>query len=271
VYDGNSPQGLNRYSYALNNPIIYRDPTGHQSFEDHPAVQAFTRWYESHPEERVGFIDPSPFTPLSVLAEHPETLPRTLLDPSKLQMQLFFMSDVQGISLDTYTIEELDRIYVKEITDYAKMSALLLPAIQIGSTLGSSRQPETVLEPSAEAPKGGKASPKKTTGVLIPKKPEGEPIFLESGNKLGARYPYSLADGHVETKGALIMQEEGITDAVLYHDNINGTCPNCDRYLPTYLEEGSTLTVVPPEDATPKTPRWQAAPKTYTGNDKSPY
>jgi len=32
VYDGNSPQGLNRYSYALNNPIIYRDPTGHQSF-----------------------------------------------------------------------------------------------------------------------------------------------------------------------------------------------------------------------------------------------
>jgi RHS repeat-associated protein len=29
VYDA-GPQGLNRYSYALNNPIIYRDPMGHQ-------------------------------------------------------------------------------------------------------------------------------------------------------------------------------------------------------------------------------------------------
>ena len=28
MYD-QGPQGLNRYSYALNNPILYRDPTGH--------------------------------------------------------------------------------------------------------------------------------------------------------------------------------------------------------------------------------------------------
>jgi RHS repeat-associated protein len=31
-YDGPSPQGLDRYSYALNNPIIYRDPTGHEAY-----------------------------------------------------------------------------------------------------------------------------------------------------------------------------------------------------------------------------------------------
>ncbi|MCP4404629.1 MAG: RHS repeat-associated core domain-containing protein [bacterium] len=36
MYDGASPQGLNRYSYVLNNPIIYRDPTGHE------------HWYEPY-------------------------------------------------------------------------------------------------------------------------------------------------------------------------------------------------------------------------------
>ncbi|MCP4401648.1 MAG: RHS repeat-associated core domain-containing protein, partial [bacterium] len=33
IYD-RGPQGLNRYSYALNNPILYRDPSGHGVVDD---------------------------------------------------------------------------------------------------------------------------------------------------------------------------------------------------------------------------------------------
>ncbi|HEX9063141.1 MAG TPA: DddA-like double-stranded DNA deaminase toxin, partial [Clostridia bacterium] len=120
-------------------------------------------------------------------------------------------------------------------------------------------------------PKLPEFSGKKTSGVLVPKNPPGEPIPIDSGNVSGARFPYSQADGHVETKGALIMNENGILEADIYHNNPNGTCPNCDRYLPTYLNEGSKLTVYPPENAVPKTPNWKAEPKTYTGNNKSPY
>lgn len=67
------------------------------------------------------------------------------------------------------------------------------------------------------------------------------------------------------------MQENGVTRATLYHNNPNGTCGNCDYYLPTYLQEGSVLNVVPPENAAAPTPRWIDVPKTYTGNSNSPY
>jgi hypothetical protein len=111
----------------------------------------------------------------------------------------------------------------------------------------------------------------KTSGVLAPEEPHGPPVPLESGPRTGAKFPYSQADGHVETQGANWMKENGVTKATIYHNNPSGTCGNCDYYLPTYLQEGSQLTVVPPENAVPPTPRWIDVPKTYVGNSKSPY
>jgi RHS repeat-associated protein len=111
----------------------------------------------------------------------------------------------------------------------------------------------------------------RTSGVIVPTKPPGPPVPLTSGARTGARFPYSQADGHVETLGASWMKENGVTEATVYHNHPGGTCPNCNRYLPTFLEEGSTMTVVPPENALPKTPSWVGVPKTYTGNSGSPY
>ena len=110
-----------------------------------------------------------------------------------------------------------------------------------------------------------------TSGVLVPTNPPGPPIPLESGPRTGAKFPFSQADGHVETQAALRMQQDNITEATVFHNNPKGTCGNCDYYLPTYLQEGSALTVVPPENAVAPTPRWIDVPKTYTGNGKSPY
>ena len=39
-----NPQALNRYSYALNNPYKYTDPTGHEATIDNP----FQRWLASY-------------------------------------------------------------------------------------------------------------------------------------------------------------------------------------------------------------------------------
>ncbi|MBN1546596.1 MAG: hypothetical protein JW902_08055, partial [Syntrophaceae bacterium] len=43
VYD-RGPQGLNRYSYALNNPLLYRDPTGKMS---NPFATFFSGWHHT--------------------------------------------------------------------------------------------------------------------------------------------------------------------------------------------------------------------------------
>lgn len=112
----------------------------------------------------------------------------------------------------------------------------------------------------------------KTSGVLIPLEPGGEAIPIVSGNKSNlTRYPFDQADGHVETKAAIIMNERGIDEAIVFHNNPKGTCPNCDRYLPTYLDEGRSLTVYPPENAVAPKSTWKDKPTSYTGNNKSPY
>jgi RHS repeat-associated protein len=55
-----NPQSLNRFSYALGNPLRYRDPTGHQSTVD-PFVQQAIDYFTSLGWEFVG--DPSQLNP----------------------------------------------------------------------------------------------------------------------------------------------------------------------------------------------------------------
>lgn len=110
----------------------------------------------------------------------------------------------------------------------------------------------------------------KTTGVLVPKEPAAEPVQIQSGKRTGARFPYSQADGHVETIAAQYMEANGIKDATLYINHPNGICPNCNKSIPAFLQENSRLTVIAPADATARA-NWVITPKEYVGNNKNPF
>lgn len=99
----------------------------------------------------------------------------------------------------------------------------------------------------------------------------GFPTEVSSGARTGARFPYLQADGHLETSTALWMQQNGVTRAMVYMNHPGGICPNCNNWLPVFLQEGSQLRVFPLESAVAPKPTWVTVPKTYTGNARSPY
>jgi hypothetical protein len=63
-----NPQSLNRYSYTLNNPVKYTDPTGHYVFEEDPSdpwiysdPKVRSKQYYTHPEYKQGEITDAQF------------------------------------------------------------------------------------------------------------------------------------------------------------------------------------------------------------------
>ncbi len=108
---------------------------------------------------------------------------------------------------------------------------------------------------------------KTTHGILIT--PDGKQIPFSSGNA-NPNYKNYIPASHVEGKAAIYMRENNIKKGTVYHNNTDGTCPYCDKMLPTLLEEGSVLEVVPPKGSVAPKPSWVDKPKTYTGNDKIP-
>lgn len=98
---------------------------------------------------------------------------------------------------------------------------------------------------------------------------DGQTVPLISGNA-DPNYKYYIPASHVEGKSAIYMRENGIESGVVYHNNTDGTCPYCDKMLPTLLEEGSTLTSVPPSNASAPNPSWVDTSKTYIGNSNIP-
>ena len=106
-----------------------------------------------------------------------------------------------------------------------------------------------------------------THGILVLE--DGTQIPLSSGGA-DPNYRNYIPASHVEGKAAIYMRENGISNGTVYHNNTDGTCPYCDKMLPTLLEEGSSLTVVPPSNANAPKPGWVDTIKQYIGNDKTP-
>lgn len=106
-----------------------------------------------------------------------------------------------------------------------------------------------------------------THGVLV--LDDGTQIGFTSGNG-DPRYTNYRNNGHVEQKSALYMRENNISNATVYHNNTNGTCGYCNTMTATFLPEGATLTVVPPENAVANNSRAIDYVKTYTGTSNDP-
>ena len=108
---------------------------------------------------------------------------------------------------------------------------------------------------------------KTTHGVLV--LDDGTQVPFSSGNA-NPNYKNYIPASHVEGKSAIYMRENGINNGTVFHNNTDRTCPYCDKMLPTLLEEGSTLTVVPLANARAPKLSWVDTVKTYIGNDKIP-
>ena len=108
---------------------------------------------------------------------------------------------------------------------------------------------------------------KTTYGVLVLE--DGEQIPFSSGNA-NSNFKNYISASYVEGKSAIYMRENNINKGTVFHNNTDGTCPYCDKMLPTLLEEGSSLTVVPPNNASAPKPSWVDNVKTYTRNARVP-
>jgi SCP1.201-like deaminase len=101
------------------------------------------------------------------------------------------------------------------------------------------------------------------------REPVHDPKALKSGS-IGLGYESYPAARHVEGKAAIAIREGISSGGISFHNHPNGTCPVCDRSIPTLLPEGAKLWVVPPKDAVALTERWIAEPKLYIGNSAQP-
>jgi uncharacterized Zn-binding protein involved in type VI secretion len=133
----------------------------------------------------------------------------------------------------------------------------------LGSNLGNLRIQPRESGPPELPPFDGKT----TQGVLITK--EGQTVPLESGNT-DPKYANYAAAGHVEGKAAIWMRDNDSEGGTVFHNNTNGTCNYCNTQIPTLLPEGSTLDVVPPDNAVANNQWAHADPTSYTGNANSP-
>lgn len=87
----------------------------------------------------------------------------------------------------------------------------------------------------------------------------------------GVRHPYTMADGHSETNAASELNDLRGNNATAFHNNPEGTCPNCDRLTGGFLKPGKRLLVVPPSNAVPRTRLWNTNPKWHENTGKSAY
>lgn len=152
-------------------------------------------------------------------------------------------------------------------TDVAEDTAKAMKKKAVEKVKDTKELSRTVGKGSSSPIELSKYDGKTTHGVLV--LDDGTQIPFSSGNA-NPEYKNYISASHVEGKSAIYMRENGVNKATVFHNNTDGICPYCDKMLPTLLEEGASLKVVPPSNASAPKPSWVDTVKVYIGNDKMP-
>jgi len=178
----------------------------------------------------------------------------------------------QGDGLNLYTYCNNNPVTYYDPSGYAKKAGCP-PGAKIGGDGGRGEsQADFYVTPDGQIIPGAAYNLPEfddvtTQAVLIT--PDGETVCFSSGDR-DPKYNNYANNGHTEQKAAMYMGQNDILEGVLYHNNTNGTCGWCNTMTATFLDEGSSLTVVPPTNAVANNSKAIVYPKTFVGNDKTP-